>query len=41
MGLEGFTEHGTYGDITPEGVEQMLGLAAKHGFTLDPVKREL
>jgi len=41
MGLEGFTEHGTYGDITPEGVELMLGLAAKHGFTLDTVKREL
>jgi len=41
MGLEGFTEHGTYGDITPEGVELMLGLAARHGFTLDTVKREL
>jgi acetylornithine/succinyldiaminopimelate/putrescine aminotransferase/predicted amino acid dehydrogenase len=40
MGLEGFTEHGTYGDITPEGVEQMLALATKHGFTLDTVKRK-
>lgn len=41
MGLEQFTEHGTYGDITPEGVEKMLALATKHGFTLDPVRREL
>ena len=41
MGLEGFTEHGTYGDITPEGVTRMLALAEKHGFTLDPIKREL
>lgn len=39
MGLEGFTEHGTYGDITPEGVKRMLAMAEKHGFTLDPVKK--
>lgn len=40
MGLEGFTGHGTYGDITPENVQMFLALAEKHGFRLDIIKRE-
>lgn len=41
MGLEGYTEHGTYGDITIDGVNAMLSHAKKHGFELDIVRRQL
>ncbi len=34
MGLEGMTAHGSYGAITPHGVQQMMALAEKHGFVL-------
>ncbi len=34
MGLEGATSHGSYGAITPEGVQRVLALADKHGFVL-------
>jgi acetylornithine/succinyldiaminopimelate/putrescine aminotransferase/predicted amino acid dehydrogenase len=34
MGLEGITSHGSYGRITPEGVNLALSMAEKHGFTL-------
>jgi hypothetical protein len=34
MGLEGMTSHGSYGAITPQGVQQMMTLAGKHGFVL-------
>jgi len=34
MGLEGMTEHGSYGAISPEQVQRMMSLADKHGFVL-------
>ena len=34
MGLEGTTSHGSYGAITPDGVQRILALADKHGFAL-------
>jgi predicted amino acid dehydrogenase len=34
MGLEGATSHGSYGAITPDGVQKTLALADKHGFAL-------
>ena len=37
MGLEGTTTHGSYGGITPEGVQRILALADKHGFALADV----
>ncbi len=32
MGLEGITTHGSYGAVTPEGVNRALAMAEKHGF---------
>ncbi|MFL5381800.1 MAG: aminotransferase class III-fold pyridoxal phosphate-dependent enzyme [Longimicrobiaceae bacterium] len=34
MGLEGATTHGSYGPVTPAGVEAALAMARKHGFEL-------
>lgn len=34
MGLEGATTHGSFGAITPEGVQNILALSDKHGFAL-------
>jgi len=34
MGLEGATEHGSYGPVTAAGVEAALAMAKKHGFEL-------
>lgn len=34
MGLEGKSSHGSFGQVRPEGVEQALAMAEKHGFTL-------
>lgn len=32
MGLEGMTSHGSYGAVTPDGVNWALAMAEKHGF---------
>ncbi|MDJ0899822.1 MAG: aminotransferase class III-fold pyridoxal phosphate-dependent enzyme [Xenococcus sp. MO_188.B8] len=40
MGLEGITSHGSYGTITPEGVDWALSMAKKHGFTLGHFKTQ-
>jgi len=34
MGLEGATQHGSYGPVTAAGVEAALAAAKKHGFEL-------
>ena len=34
MGLEGFRQHGSYGAVSPEQVDQMLHLADSYGFAL-------
>jgi acetylornithine/succinyldiaminopimelate/putrescine aminotransferase/predicted amino acid dehydrogenase len=42
MALEGFKVHGSYGAITPDGVQKMMALAEKHGFALADIDyREL
>lgn len=40
MGLEGMTTHGSYGMVTPAGVERMLAIADQHGFQLGEFKQE-
>ncbi|QCT19983.1 aminotransferase class III-fold pyridoxal phosphate-dependent enzyme [Jejubacter calystegiae] len=40
LALEECTEHYSYGNITPEQVENVMQLADKHGFVLEDVKRE-
>jgi predicted amino acid dehydrogenase len=40
MGLEQITTHGSYGAVTPAGVETTLAMAEKHGFTLGRFKCE-
>jgi predicted amino acid dehydrogenase len=34
MGLEGATQHGSYGPVTAAGVESALAAAKRHGFEL-------
>ena len=34
MGLEGATQHGSYGPVTAVGVEAALAMAKRHGFAL-------
>lgn len=40
MGLSGMSQHGSYGDISREQVQQVRALAATHGFTLAQFKTQ-
>jgi predicted amino acid dehydrogenase len=38
LGLEGRTEHFSYGPLSPQGVEDALAMADRHGFTLGDLR---
>lgn len=40
LGLENSNSHGSFGPVTPAGVEKALAMAEKHGFTLGRFKTE-